>query len=153
MPVYVIGRIVGAGVTVVAACAPRFYDGYPHSYAVPENYWRSAEYLQPGNHPTPLDSRLAVQDRVYTDNGLNLVRPNHHAQTLMQFEILRGVLHGAWHADGPRASGGPRRRCECECSTTERHGRSRWHCWACWNCRKCTSAACSTLPALPAART
>jgi len=49
-----------------------FYDGMPHSYYVPDEYWRSDEYLSPGSHPIPLDSKVAIEDRVATKYGLNL---------------------------------------------------------------------------------
>lgn len=49
-----------------------FHGGMPHSYFVPNEYWRSPDYLKPGNHPIPLDSKVAIEDRVATAYGLNL---------------------------------------------------------------------------------
>jgi len=48
------------------------FTGMPHSYLVPDNYWRSEAYLAPGMHPVPLDSQVAIEDRVCTKFGLNL---------------------------------------------------------------------------------
>jgi len=43
-----------------------YHHGIPHSYSVDDAYWRSAKYLDPQYHPVPLDSAVAIQDRVST---------------------------------------------------------------------------------------
>jgi len=49
-----------------------YYDGIPHSYNVPDKYFRSDVYLQPGLHPSPLDSQESIEDRISSKYGLNL---------------------------------------------------------------------------------
>lgn len=48
------------------------FKGMPRSYQVLDDYWRSNAYLSPGLHPVPLDSQVAIEDRVCTKFGLNL---------------------------------------------------------------------------------
>jgi len=43
-----------------------------HTYTVHDSYWKQAVYLNTSNHPTPLDSKVAIQDRTCTKYGLNL---------------------------------------------------------------------------------
>jgi hypothetical protein len=50
----------------------QYHSGMPHSYQVPDHYWRSKEYLDVAQHPVPLDSQVAIEDRVCTKFGLNL---------------------------------------------------------------------------------
>ena len=49
-----------------------YYDSIPHSYSVPDGYFRSPKYMTPGLHPVPLDGQEAIEDRVSTQYGLNL---------------------------------------------------------------------------------
>ena len=46
-----------------------FYDGIPHSYNVPDHYFRSKDYLPKGLHPDPLNSQESIEDRVSSKFG------------------------------------------------------------------------------------
>ena len=49
-----------------------YHIGMPHSYNIPDVYYRSEAYLTRGTHPEPLDGREAIEDRVCSAYGLNL---------------------------------------------------------------------------------
>ena len=50
----------------------QYYDGIPHSYMVPDHYWRSDKYLPAELHPRPMWNTSSILDRTLTKNGLNL---------------------------------------------------------------------------------
>ena len=41
-----------------------YHIGMPHSYNIPDVYYRSEAYLTRGTHPEPLDGKEAIEDRV-----------------------------------------------------------------------------------------
>eukprot|EP01096_Ripella_sp_DP13-Kostka_P002017 TRINITY_DN1264_c0_g3_i1.p1 TRINITY_DN1264_c0_g3~~TRINITY_DN1264_c0_g3_i1.p1 ORF type:complete len:622 (+),score=232.38 TRINITY_DN1264_c0_g3_i1:100-1866(+) len=50
----------------------QYFDGLPHSYFVPDTFWRSEKYLPTHLHSNPIDGQEAIEDRVCTHFGLNL---------------------------------------------------------------------------------
>jgi len=50
----------------------QYYDGIPHSYLVPDEYWRSEHYLPAYLHPRPMWNTSSILDRTLTKYGLNL---------------------------------------------------------------------------------
>ena len=49
-----------------------YHDSLPHSYNIPDQYFRSEAYMTRGTHPEPLDGKEAIEDRVCSTYGLNL---------------------------------------------------------------------------------
>eukprot|EP01095_Lingulamoeba_sp_RSL-Kostka_P010801 TRINITY_DN395_c0_g1_i1.p1 TRINITY_DN395_c0_g1~~TRINITY_DN395_c0_g1_i1.p1 ORF type:complete len:584 (-),score=218.08 TRINITY_DN395_c0_g1_i1:200-1951(-) len=50
----------------------QYHDGVPHSYYVPDGYWRSKHYIPEHLHPRPLFAKRSILDRTLTKYGLNL---------------------------------------------------------------------------------
>merc|ERR1711968_396605 len=71
----------------------QYYDGLPHGYACPDDYWSSYEYLSSDIEEQlgPLDNQTAVQDRTCTKYGLNL----YDAATFTMALTLRGASNVA----------------------------------------------------------
>lgn len=49
-----------------------YHSSIPHSYNIPDQYFRSEAYMTRGTHPEPLDGKEAIEDRVCSVFGLNL---------------------------------------------------------------------------------